>query len=103
MIVSDLNRGGANFSLTRSIIVLSLVTLTVPISMAAQQALPPTATGICELKTLPAGMLLKAEGRGNYFKDANGLFRPLFEYISAHNIAMTTPVEAQVENAATYF
>ena len=71
--------------------------------MTAQQAFPSTASGVCELKTLPAGMLLKSEGRGNYFKEANGLFRPLFDYISSHKIAMTTPVEAQVENAAMYF
>ena len=71
--------------------------------MAAQQAFPPTESGVCELKTLPAGMLLKSEGRGNYFNEANGLFRPLFNYISSHSIAMTTPVEAQVENAAMYF
>ena len=48
-------------------------------------------------------MLLKSEGRGNYFTEANGLFRPLFNYISSHNIAMTTPVEAQIEHAAMYF
>ena len=71
--------------------------------MAAQQAFPPTDSGVCELKTLPAGILLKSEGSGNYFTEANGLFRPLFAYISSHNIAMTTPVEAQIENAAMYF
>jgi effector-binding domain-containing protein len=71
--------------------------------MAGQQAFPPTAPGVCELKTLPAGMLLKSEGSGNYFNEANGLFRPLFNYISSHNIAMTTPVEARIENAAMYF
>ena len=71
--------------------------------MAANQAFPPTAPDVCELKTLPAGMLLKSEGRGDYFTAANGLFRPLFNYISAHKIAMTTPVEAQIEHAAMYF
>ena len=71
--------------------------------MCAQQAFPQTAVGACELKTLPAGTLLRSEGRGNYFADANGLFMPLFRYISSHNIAMTTPVEARVDNAAMYF
>jgi nucleoid-associated protein YgaU len=71
--------------------------------MAAQSAFPPTAPGVCELKTLPAGVLLKAEGTGNYFSGANGLFRPLFNYISSRNIAMTTPVEAQIDKAAMYF
>jgi effector-binding domain-containing protein len=71
--------------------------------MAAQSAFPQTAAGVCELKTLPAGMLLKSEGSGNYFTAANGLFGPLFRYISSHNIAMTTPVEAQIDQAAMFF
>ncbi|MBA4136920.1 MAG: hypothetical protein C0518_06345 [Opitutus sp.] len=72
-------------------------------AMAARQAFPPTAPGRIELKTLPAGVLLKASGRGNYFSSANDLFRPLFRYISRHEIAMTTPVEAQIDDAAMYF
>ena len=87
----------------RSSILRSIILILIPLSMAAQQAFPPTAVGVCELKTLPAGMLLKSEGRGNYFTEANGLFRPLFSYISSHNIAMTTPVEARIESAAMYF
>lgn len=71
--------------------------------MAAEQAFPPTATGRAEVKTLPAGVLLKSTGRGNYFNEANTLFGPLFRYISRHDIAMTTPVEAQIDDAAMYF
>ena len=71
--------------------------------MATEQAFPPSAVGVAELKTLPAGVLLKASGQGNYFEQASGLFRPLFKYISAHEIAMTTPVEAKIEGAAMYF
>lgn len=77
--------------------------LTGHLTMAAPQAFPPTDAGVSELKTLPAGVLLKAQGKGNYFEQSNGLFRPLFNYISSHEIAMTTPVEAQIENAAMYF
>lgn len=72
-------------------------------TMAAPQAFPPTDVGVAELKTLPAGVLLKAQGAGNYFEQSNRLFRPLFNYISSHDIAMTTPVEAQIDNAAMYF
>jgi effector-binding domain-containing protein len=71
--------------------------------MATEQAFPPTAPGIAELKTLPAGMLLKTTGQGSYFDQSNQLFRPLFSYISKHEIAMTTPVEAQIDSAAMYF
>jgi hypothetical protein len=72
-------------------------------SMAAEQAFPPSPIGIPELKTLPAGLLLKSTAKGNYFDQANRLFNPLFRYISSHDISMTTPVEAQIEGAAMYF
>jgi effector-binding domain-containing protein len=71
--------------------------------MAAEQAFPPSPVGAAELKTLPAGVLLKASATGTYFEQSNRLFRPLFNYISKHDIAMTTPVEAQIESAAMYF
>lgn len=80
-----------------------IILLTGHFTMAAPQAFPPTDVGVSELKTLPAGVLLKAQGTGNYFEQSNRLFRPLFNYISSHDIAMTTPVEAQIENAAMYF
>lgn len=71
--------------------------------MAAENAFFPTAPGVAEFKTLPAGVLLKSSGRGSYFDGANSLFRPLFRYISTHDIAMTTPVEAQIDRAAMFF
>lgn len=71
--------------------------------MAAEQAFPPTAPGVAEFKTLPAGVLLKSTGKGSYFEQSNQLFRPLFNYISSHDIAMTTPVEAQIDGAAMFF
>lgn len=71
--------------------------------MAAETAFPPTAPGVAEFKTLPAGMLLKSTGKGSYFEQSSSLFRPLFNYISTHNIAMTTPVEARIDQAAMYF
>lgn len=71
--------------------------------MAAQEAFPRTAPGVFELKTLPAGTLLKAEDQGSYFDHANSLFMPLFRYISAHDIKMTTPVEARIDHAAMFF
>jgi nucleoid-associated protein YgaU len=81
--------------------ILSLVTLHLP--MAASQAFPPTPPGTAEFKTLPAGVLLKSAGRGNYFDGADNLFGPLFLYISRHKIAMTTPVEARIDDAAMFF
>lgn len=71
--------------------------------MAAQEAFPPTQPGVSEVKVLPAGVLLKSQGKGNYFAEDNQLFGPLFRYISSRDIAMTTPVEAQIDQAAMYF
>jgi hypothetical protein len=83
-----------------------LLLLLLPIlsdAMANEQAFPPTASGVNELKTLPAGVLLKSAGSGEYFESANNLFMPLFRYISRHDIAMTVPVEARIRDAAMYF
>jgi hypothetical protein len=71
--------------------------------MATEHAFPPSPVGTPELKTLPAGVLLRATAPGNYFDHSNQLFRPLFNYISSHDIAMTTPVEARIDGAAMYF
>jgi hypothetical protein len=82
---------------------LLLLVLPTTFVMATEQAFPPTAAGVSEVKTLPAGVLLKSSGAGNYFERSNDLFRPLFRYISKHEIAMTTPVEARIDDAAMYF
>ncbi|AOS44111.1 SOUL heme-binding protein [Lacunisphaera limnophila] len=71
--------------------------------MANVSAFPPTAPGIFELKTLPAGTLLKSAAQGDYFAQSGPLFGPLFRYISSHDIRMTVPVEAVVDGAAMYF
>lgn len=86
----------------RHLTLLSLIFFS-PFRMAAQTAYAPTAVDTFEVKTLPAGMLLAAEGTGDYFRANNGLFGRLFRYLSGHDIAMTTPVEARIEPAAMYF
>ncbi len=83
---------------------LLILSLIIPLAaMATESAFPATAPGVNELKTLPAGILLKSAGRGSYFDQSNNLFGPLFRYISKHEIAMTTPVEAKIDEAAMYF
>ena len=81
---------------------LLLLLLALP-AMATEQAFPRTPVGVAELKTLPAGVLLKTSAAGNYFTQSSRLFRPLFSYISSHDIAMTVPVEARIEGAEMYF
>jgi len=82
---------------------LSFVFILYPALMSAENAFPPTAPDVAEVKTLPAGVLLKSTGQGSYFDESNRLFRPLFRYISSRDIAMTTPVETTIESAAMFF
>jgi len=70
---------------------------------AAEQAFSKTDVGQAEIKTLPAARLIASHSEGAYFEDNNGLFRPLFRYISARDIAMTTPVEAEINPGTMYF
>lgn len=70
---------------------------------AYEQAFPKTAVGTTELKIIPASKLIATEGDGHYFKENNGLFMPLFRYISKNDIAMTTPVEAEMMPGRMYF
>jgi hypothetical protein len=63
-------------------------------SMSAGPAFPSTAPGVTELKTLPAGLLVRSEVKGDYFAKSGELFRPLFRYIQRKDIPMTTPVES---------
>ena len=85
-------------------IILGLsILLPSPILMAAESAFPATAPNTNEIKTLPSGMLLKSTAPGNYFDNGGKLFGPLFRYISSNDIAMTTPVEAVIDDAAMLF
>ncbi len=90
-------------SIMRALRLLLSLAFLPTLAMAAAEAFPPTAPGTIEIKTLPAGVLLKSSGRGNYFAESNNLFGPLFRYISRHDIAMTTPVEAKIDEAAMFF
>jgi effector-binding domain-containing protein len=72
-------------------------------AMAYEAAYPMTAAGVCEIKTLPAGVLLEAKSEGEYFRENNGLFRRLFEAIQKNQVPMTTPVEAGVRPGTMVF
>lgn len=70
---------------------------------AYEQAFPKTEVGQIEIKTLPAAHLIASQTDQSYFSNGNGLFRPLFRYISSRDIAMTTPVEAEINPGIMYF
>jgi hypothetical protein len=70
---------------------------------AAKQAFAKTDVGQAEIKTLPAARLIASHSEAGYFDGDNDLFRPLFRYISSRDIAMTTPVEAEISPGTMYF
>tara|TARA_B100000886_G_scaffold154405_1_gene105110 strand:- start:23269 stop:23838 length:570 start_codon:yes stop_codon:yes gene_type:complete len=55
-----------------------------------------TPVGIIKILNLPERIALEASSKVSYFDENNGLFRKLFRYISNNDIAMTTPVEADI-------
>lgn len=72
-------------------------------AMAYEAAYPMTEAGVCEIKTLPAGVVLKASSSREYFSENNGLFRRLFEAIQKNQVPMTTPVEAEIQPGTMIF
>ena len=72
-------------------------------SSAYEQAFAKTNVGEFEIKALPKARLIASHTDATYFEDNNRLFRPLFRYISSRNIAMTTPVEAEMNPGVMYF
>ena len=88
----------------RRLFLVAALALTPFAAMSAPAAFPATEPGVTELKTLPAGLLVRSETGGNYFENGGNLFRPLFRYIQRKDIAMTTPVEVGVgAPSAMYF
>lgn len=87
----------------RRLVLLAALVLTPFVAMSAPAAFPATAPGVTELKTLPAGLLVRSEAPGDYFENSGNLFRPLFRYIQLKDIAMTTPVEAGIGPSSTMY
>lgn len=70
---------------------------------AYESAYPMTEAGVCEIKTLPRGVGLKARSSKDYFSENNGLFRRLFEALQRNQVPMTTPVEAGMRPGTMVF
>lgn len=73
------------------------------IGRAYEAAYPKTAAGVCEVKTLPAGVVLQTSGREEYFQENNGLFMRLFNTINQNKVPMTVPVEAKMKPGTMVF
>ncbi|OUV89754.1 MAG: hypothetical protein CBD09_03525 [Puniceicoccaceae bacterium TMED149] len=74
-----------------------------PMTYAAEQAFSKTGVGEIEVKLLPAATLAACSGKSGYFERSDSLFGPLFRYIQSNDIAMTTPVEAELQPGVMYF
>ena len=61
---------------------------------------PQTPSGVIEIKTIPEARILVTEADGSYFDESNQLFGRLFDYIKAHEIPMTAPVEGSLDEDA---
>ena len=70
---------------------------------AYEKAFPQTDVGKIEIKELPAARLIAAHSDSNYFENNGKLFGALFRYIQANEIAMTTPVKAEIDPGVMYF
>jgi hypothetical protein len=81
----------------RTFIILPLLLLIhTPWVMAYESMHEKTPVGEIKIIELPARIALEATSDDHYFAENNGLFRKLFGYISKHDLAMTTPVEADI-------
>ena len=65
--------------------------------MAYETMFEQTPVGEIKIVELPERIALEATSSGSYFQSDNGLFRKLFRYISSNDVAMTTPVEADID------
>ena len=82
----------------RNFFFLPLLLLThTPRVMAYESMHEKTPVGEIKILELPARIALEATSDSHYFAESNGLFRKLFGYISKHDLAMTTPVEADID------
>lgn len=78
-----------------------MLTLAVPAETEGTPKMyPKTRAGTIEIKTIPESTILVTESDGSYFDQSNRLFYRLFDYIKAHDIPMTAPVEGSLEEEA---
>ena len=87
----------------KAILALMLCLGGIGLAQAYEAAYPMTVAGFCEIKTLPAGTILRTSSRGEYFEENNGLFMRLFRTINDNKVPMTVPVEAKMKPGTMVF
>jgi hypothetical protein len=80
----------------RNSLILFLSFFSINSLMAYETMFEQTPVGEIKIIGLPERIALEAKASGPYFQSDNGLFRKLFRYISNNDVAMTTPVEADI-------
>jgi effector-binding domain-containing protein len=80
----------------RKILTFCLCFFSINFLMAYETMFEKTPVGEIKIIELPERIALEAKSSGPYFQSDNGLFRKLFRYISKNDVAMTTPVEADI-------
>lgn len=73
------------------------------LAQAYEAAYPMTVAGFCEIKTLPAGTILRTSSQKAYFDGNNDLFMRLFRTINENKVPMTVPVEAKMKPGTMIF
>lgn len=71
--------------------------------MAYEAAYARTKPGQTELKSIPAALTLATKADRGYFDAQNGLFMRLFKFIRQNGVAMTVPVEAEIDPGVMRF
>ena len=82
--------------------VLLLLLLMSPLA-AYESAFSKTEVNVLEIKELPPCRVIVTRSAKPYYDRVDNLFRPLFNYIKDNKIAMTIPVEAEIDPGAMYF
>jgi len=77
--------------------ILTLCFFSINFLLAYETMFDQTPVGEIKIVELPERIALEAKSNGSYFKSDNGLFRKLFRFISDNDVAMTTPVEADID------
>ena len=79
--------------------ILALCTLVLSFTPAIAYESMHEKTPVGEIKVirLPERVALEAQTEDSYFSENNGMFRTLFRYINQNEVAMTTPVEADIQ------
>lgn len=80
----------------RAGIALLLTVCSLP-AMAYEAMYEATEPGGIEVKQIPELKAMQAAGRGSYFETDDGVFMKLFRYIDRNDVAMTVPVESDIE------